>query len=1209
MASLGSEGDRWRSAIVTLSIDHDRLVGDVLLSAAFLSYAGCFNRRFRAALIGDSFLPFLQGPKRDLQMSEAADPLSILTDEAQVASWSNENLPADRVSIENGAIVTNCARWPLMIDPQLQGITWIKRREEAHGLVAIRLDAANMLRAMEEGMTGGNPVLLESMGESVDAIILPLLARQTVRRGRQNFVKLGDREVALEPSFRLYLQTKLSNPHYPPEIQAECTLINFMVTEEGLEDQLLALTVSKERPDLEEQRLVLIGEQNGYKMKVSELEDGILAQLANAEGDVLESLTLIENLEASKRLVLSIAEKAATSRATELSINGARETYRHVAARGALLFFLLSELPMLHSFHHYSLNAFLLVYEKAITGQKRSFKLGVSSLLTQIMPSALQQQPRSGLWGKVDKKVVTPKLSPEQLEKCVKVLVSKITFSVFNFARRGLFESHKLVVAAQLMFKVMRAEGELSEAEYEALVVGQRSPDTRRPPSGGHLSIGEGKMPDNLSEAQWAAALALRELESFRNLADDLVGAETSWNNWLAHATPERLDPHPNWAQLTQMQRLLLLRALRPDRVMAGLRAMVVDRLGEHFVVEEPTALLDVFGDSTASTPLLFILFPGVDPGGAIEKLGAVVGFTAANGRYISISMGQGQEAHAEHALLRFAEEGGWVFLQNVHLMQRWLPKLEKLLEVCAETGHSDFRCFLSAEPPLDPRARTMPESILQSAIKIANQPPTDIKANMRVALATFGEALFKEAPKPELFKPVLFALAFFHAAVLGRRRFGSLGFSRSYPFSTGDFTVCAGVLRSYMELRDSVPWSDLRCIVGDIMYGGHVTDAWDRRCISAYLETLLSPRLLEQKSEFALAPGLKSFSQGTFADARAHVNDKVPAESPILFGLHPNAELAQLIAQADEVFYSILELSGAGGPTGDSGRRVVSTKETMVLQVLTELQVKLPNPRSVGEIKAKVVDRGSPYTVFLLQEIERLNALLAELKRNLAELEQGLSGMLNISDEMDALFTNLFTNAVPPSWLQACGQSGPTGSYNCKSLMAWFADILLRDKQLLEWAKDPNKILPSVWISGLFNPMGYVTACLQVTARTRLLPLDSMTIMAKCMPFSHEHLTEQPEEGAYCHGLFIEGARWDAESASIQPSRPKELHSPMPVVHLTAITAQASEQQSVGRYRCPVYTTKVRGPTYQFTAILPSAMPTTTLVLAGVCLLLQAPS
>jgi len=64
-----------------------------------------------------------------------------------------------------------------------------------------------------------------------------------------------------------------------------------------------------------------------------------------------------------------------------------------------------------------------------------------------------------------------------------------------------------------------------------------------------------------------------------------------------------------------------------------------------------------------------------------------------------------------------------------------------------------------------------------------------------------------------------------------------------------------------------------------------------------------------------------------------------------------------------------------------------------------------------------------------------------------------------------------------------------------------------------------------------------------------------------------------------------------------------------MPVVHLTAITAQASEQQSVGRYRCPVYTTKVRGPTYQFTAILPSAMPTTTLVLAGVCLLLQAPS
>ena len=124
-----------------------------------------------------------------------------------------------------------------------------------------------------------------------------------------SIVKLGDKEVDYSAGFKLYLQTKLSNPHYPPEIQAETTLINFAVTEDGLEDQLLALTVAKERPDLEEQKAELILQQNENKIKIGELETGILSQLANAEGDVLENLELIENLEDSKRVSGEIATK------------------------------------------------------------------------------------------------------------------------------------------------------------------------------------------------------------------------------------------------------------------------------------------------------------------------------------------------------------------------------------------------------------------------------------------------------------------------------------------------------------------------------------------------------------------------------------------------------------------------------------------------------------------------------------------------------------------------------------------------------------------------------------------------------------------------------------------------------------------------------------------------------------------------------------
>lgn len=90
-------------------------------------------------------------------------------------------------------------------------------------------------------------------------------------QGRSLFVKMGDKEVEYNKNFRLLLHTKLGNPHYPPEIQAETTLINFTVTEAGLEDQLLALVVNKERPDLEETKTQLIIQNTEFTIKLKQV--------------------------------------------------------------------------------------------------------------------------------------------------------------------------------------------------------------------------------------------------------------------------------------------------------------------------------------------------------------------------------------------------------------------------------------------------------------------------------------------------------------------------------------------------------------------------------------------------------------------------------------------------------------------------------------------------------------------------------------------------------------------------------------------------------------------------------------------------------------------------------------------------------------------------------------------------------------------------
>jgi len=485
----------------------------------------------------------------------------------------------------------------------------------------------------------------------------------------------------------------------------------------------------------------------------------------------------------------------------------------------------------------------------------------------------------------------------------------------------------------------------------------------------------------------------------------------------------------------------------------------------------------------------------------------------------------------------------------------------------------------------------------------VANEPPTDIKSNLRASLALFSQETFDASTKPAFHRPMLFALCFFHALCLGRRKFGFMGFSRPYPYNNGDLTVCAQVLQNYLEDNIHTPWQDVRYIAGEIMYGGHITDNWDRRVTNTYLEVLQRPDLAYEKAtDFFLAPGFRPLLEGEFKDYQAYVEDCSPPESPVLFGMHPNAEISLLISQCENLFFTILTVSGGGGGSGGAG------KEEKVGEVLTSILEILREEFNMIEIRLRVKEKGSPYVVFVLQELERMNNILNSIRSQLAELELGLSGALNISDSMDALIGALFLNQVPPGWLKTCGQIGPTGSYNRKNLTSWWSDLQLRWKQLEEWSaptKPVEELPPSVWLPGTFNPMGYVTATMQVTARKNGYSLDSMRVQMDVTQIIEPSTVEcQPDSGTYVHGFFMEGARWDVEENCLTESKPKELYPTMPVIHIIAVTVDKIVTE--GFYACPIFGTTIHGPTFVFDGPLRTKEPPHKWILAGVALVLQ---
>lgn len=111
-----------------------------------------------------------------------------------------------------------------------QGLKWIKQKY-GNDVIIVQLTQKKYLDIIEKAIPAGDVVLLENIGESVDAVLDTLLSRTLIKKGRA--IKIGDKEVDFNPNFKLILQTKLANPHYKPEMQAQTTLINFTVTRDG----------------------------------------------------------------------------------------------------------------------------------------------------------------------------------------------------------------------------------------------------------------------------------------------------------------------------------------------------------------------------------------------------------------------------------------------------------------------------------------------------------------------------------------------------------------------------------------------------------------------------------------------------------------------------------------------------------------------------------------------------------------------------------------------------------------------------------------------------------------------------------------------------------------------------------------------------------------------------------------------------------------
>lgn len=486
------------------------------------------------------------------------------------------------------------------------------------------------------------------------------------------------------------------------------------------------------------------------------------------------------------------------------------------------------------------------------------------------------------------------------------------------------------------------------------------------------------------------------------------------YQNGMFASSVEAEKDIPSLRGVSPFQKVLLVQALRPDRLHSALLNFCCDMMKIETVSPPPLSLATLYEQSKPNTPVLLISSPGADPSKELQEF---ANRTVGGGNYDELAMGGGQQEVAMNMLRQAAQNGSWLCLKNLHLVVAWLPSLEK--ELSSLDPNPDFRLWLTSEShPL------FPSILLQQSLKVAYESPPGIKNNLQRALDSWSPEDFSE--RNPVRSRLLFLLACFHAVVQERRTYLPQGWTKFYEFSYGDMRAGTYIIEAITDGRSSggLDWETIHGLMEDAIYGGRVDNLYDLRVLRAYLGMFFTDRLVSDNSggtEVIMGTPLRMPSNPTYDSFYKTIGLLPDSDAPYVFNLPDNIERSLQRTSSQAVIKQLRLLSVVDTERQKYDREKWRAQLNPMLELWQQLlsasggALKRSVKRDMGDEEKQ--SSSKPIEDFVELEIELGTDVCLIVDASLSALKKVLFGSGLLTPTIQTVAKALLADMVPSEW------------------------------------------------------------------------------------------------------------------------------------------------------------------------------------------------